>query len=100
MSHRVVYAPSFRDTIAAQVDYLRGERVPDDVIEAWFDGLFDRVDALAELPLRYPVDERTTREVGFEVRKLVYGRFVITYHVDEARRTVEMLGMIHGARRA
>ena len=99
MSHRVIYAPSFRDNIAAQVDYLRGQRVPDDVIEAWFDRLFDRLDALSEWPLRYPVDERTTREVGFEVRKLVYGRFVITYHVDDARRTVGLMAMVHGARR-
>ncbi len=96
---RVIYAPSFCRDIADQVDFLRGSQVPDDIIETWFAGLFDRIDQLSDWPKLYPVDERMTAELGFEVRKLVHGRFIITYHVDDARQGVHLLAMVHGARR-
>jgi hypothetical protein len=99
MTHRVIYAPSFRAAVAAQVDYLRGEQVQGDIIERWFDRLFVLVEGLGELPRRHPVDERMTRELGFEVRKLVYARHVITYHVDDTAHEVQLLAMVHGARR-
>jgi plasmid stabilization system protein ParE len=99
MSYRVIYAPSFRSTVAAQVDYLREQHAPDDIVEAWFDRLFALLDELTEWPRRYPADERMTKELGFEVRKLVYGRHVITYHVDDANHRVELLAMVHGAKR-
>jgi plasmid stabilization system protein ParE len=99
MSYRVIYAPSFRTNIADQVDYLREQHVPDDIIEAWFERLFVLLDQLSEWPRQYPVDERMTKELGFEVRKFVYARHVITYAVDDAGKRVELLGMVHGARR-
>jgi plasmid stabilization system protein ParE len=99
MTYRVLYAPSFRASIAAQVDYLREEQVPEDIIESWFDRLFVSLDALREWPRRYPIDERMSEALGFEVRKLVHARYVITYHVDDAGRIVELLAIVHGARR-
>ena len=99
MNYRVIYAPSFLASIASQVDYLRDQDVPDSIIESWFDRLFVLIDNLGAWPRIYPVDERMTKELGFEVRKLVYARHVITYHIDETSRGVQLLGMVHGARR-
>jgi plasmid stabilization system protein ParE len=99
MNYRVIYAPSFRDDLARQLDFLRAERVPDDIIERWFDRLFERVDQLSQWPNLYPVDERLSRELGFDVRKLIHGNFVITYQVDDEREGIHLLAMVHGARR-
>ena len=99
MNYRVIYSPTFRGCIAAQVDYLREQHVPDDIIENWFNRLFDRLDDLNEWPRRYPVDARMTAQIGIETRKLVFGRYVITYHVDDHDHSVQLLAMVHGARR-
>lgn len=99
MNYRVIYTPSFRQDIADQVDYFRQQHVADDVIESWFDRLFALVDDLAQWPRRYPVDEGMTKELGFEVRKLLHARHVITYYVDDSARQVVLLAMVHGARR-
>ena len=99
MSYRLIYAPTFRNDIAEQVDFLRARQVPDDIIERWFDRLFERVDQLSQWPKLYPVDERLSRELGVDVRKLVHGRFVITYQVDDEREGVHLLAMVHGATR-
>jgi len=49
MNFRVVYTSHARTSIAEQVDYLRRERVADEVIENWFSALFDAIDNLYEL---------------------------------------------------
>jgi plasmid stabilization system protein ParE len=89
----------FRNDVAAHVDYLREQQAADDIIERWYDGLFLRFELLEEWPRSYPVDRRKTAELGREIRKLVFGRYVITYHVEDANKRVVLLAMVHGARR-
>jgi mRNA-degrading endonuclease RelE of RelBE toxin-antitoxin system len=81
------------------VVYLRQQYVGDDVIERWYDRLFVRLEHLETWPKMYPVDERLTREFGREVRKPTYGRYVITYEIDEPTHRVYVPAMIHSARR-
>jgi plasmid stabilization system protein ParE len=99
MRYRVLYTDAFRSDIANHVDYLRHEQVSGDIIERWYDRLFSRVDDLGTFPKSCPIDDRATAELGREVRKLVYARYVITYHVDETQQRVLLLTMVHGARR-
>ncbi len=98
MNYRLFCAASFRSDIAAQVDYLREQQVADDVIEHWYDQLFARLEQLTEWPKNYPVDQRKSEELGREVRKFVYARYVITYYIEEATKRVLLLAMVHGAR--
>jgi plasmid stabilization system protein ParE len=48
----------------------------------------------------FPVDGRKTEELGRQIRKLVYARYVITYYVDDSQKQITLLAMVHGARRA
>lgn len=78
MTHQLFYTAAFRDDVAQHVIYLRQQYVGEDVIERWYDRLFSRMESLETWPRMYPVDERATRELGREIRKLTYGRYVIT----------------------
>jgi plasmid stabilization system protein ParE len=99
MNFRVLYTDTFCSNIADHVDYLRSNHVADDIIERWYDRLFSRIDGLSVFPKSGPVDEVITNDLRREVRKLVYGRYVITYHVDESNQRVLVLAMVHGSRR-
>lgn len=99
MNYRVFYTDAFRNDIAAHVAYLREQRVSDEVIERWYDRLFSQLDDLASWPKSHPVDERATAELRLEARKLVYARYIVTYHIEEAPHRVVLLRMVHGARR-
>jgi plasmid stabilization system protein ParE len=99
MSCRVFYTARVSAEIDAQIDYLRAQHVSEYVIAAWFAGLFDAIDALYEMPKRYPVDRPESQQQGFEVRKLIHRRYCIHYRVDDDGRTVEVLSFLHGARR-
>jgi plasmid stabilization system protein ParE len=96
--YRVVYSSLARQQIADQVAYLRSEGVFDETIEAWFAGLFDRVDDLAQYPFRHAAAEEYTPIAGRQVRRLVYGRYLIFYSVNEAGRMVEVIAFQHGGR--
>jgi plasmid stabilization system protein ParE len=99
VTFRVFYTDAFRAHIAAHVEYLRGQYVSGDIVERWYARLFSQLDELATWPKMHPVDERLTTDLGQEVRKFVYARYIITYHVDEAHHRVMLLAMVHGARR-
>jgi plasmid stabilization system protein ParE len=99
MNYRLLYTASFRSDIAAQVDYLREQQVADYIIERWYDRLFARLELLAGWPKSYPLDQRTSEELGREIRKFLYARYVITYYIDEGKKHVLLLAMVHGARR-
>lgn len=98
MSYRVIYTPALQLQIAAQVAYMRDHGVPDGAVEAWFEKLFDKVDSLRELPLRYPVDNRFSAARGTEIRRLVFDRYLILYRVDTSVHAVYVLGFFHGHR--
>src|SRR5580698_5096989 len=98
MTYRVYYTDTFRSDIAAHVGYLRQQHVSGVTIEHWYDRLFSKLDELATWPKNWPVDTHATSELGRETRKLIYARFIITYHIEENPRRVVLLRMIHGAR--
>ncbi|MGF1633284.1 MAG: hypothetical protein ACFCVE_05485 [Phycisphaerae bacterium] len=45
-----------------------------------------------------PSAEDETRRYGVEVRRLVFEQYVITYCIEEDRRTIRLLAMVHGNR--
>lgn len=96
--YRVLYSSLARQQIADQVAYLREEGTSDQRIEAWFEGLFDRVDDLSQYPLRHAAAESYSQAVGRPIRRMVYGQYLLFYHVDEGRMLVEVVAFHHGAR--
>lgn len=99
MTYKVIYSDNARAETSAQAAYMRAEQVGEEVMANWFERLFDAIENLYEWPKRYPIDQQQTQERGFEVRKMVFGHYLIFYRVEEESRTVEVFSFIHGASR-
>ena len=67
----------------------------------WFNGLASALEGLATMPHRCPLAPEAA-EVSLELRHLLYGKkphvYRVVYEVDEARKTVWVLTIRHGAR--
>jgi len=99
MIFRVLYSDEFTANLDEHLTYLRGEGVSHLTIDRWYGRLFELVGSLNDAPNRFPVDRVLTQATGRETRKANFGRYLISYRVDDARRTVTLLGFVHGARR-
>lgn len=96
--YRVVYTDAVHEAMGDVLTYLRDQHVHDDTIDNWFTHLFYLIDSLGEFPRRYPIAESESLFDGIEIRRAVYGEYLIFYHVDDVRQTVEVRGFRHGKR--
>jgi plasmid stabilization system protein ParE len=98
--YRVALADSAKADADAIYEYVT-ENSPQRGVE-WFQDLMDCLYSLNRFPYRCPV-AREARKVKREIRCLLFGKrrgiYRILYQVDEARRTVWILHIRHGARR-
>jgi toxin ParE1/3/4 len=66
----------------------------------WFNGLESAIGELATLPHRCPLAPEAA-EANLQLRQLLYGKkphiYRVLYEVDEARRTVWLITVRHGA---
>jgi plasmid stabilization system protein ParE len=66
---------------------------------AWEERVRAAIQNLCTLPTRNPVDGAATERMGRDIRKIVFERnYLIFYHVDEAKRSIDILNFRHGAR--
>lgn len=98
MRFRDVYTPLFLKDIDNHVDYLLAQGASVEKISAWYDRLFERLDALAEMPRRLPVDQQLTELTGQEYRKLHYGEYIAFYRILNDKQCVNVVHFQHGAR--
>ncbi len=64
----------------------------------WIDRLWDKIESLETFPHRNPVSEEESRVLGFEVRKLLFGAYLIFYRIQEEKVRVEVVRFRHAAR--
>ena len=100
MNYRVVYTQGVASDLADKVDYLREQGAGEQTISEWFNGLYDRIEYLSEMPRAYGVDPYASEQHGYLIRKLTYKQHIIRYRVDEKERVVHVVSFIHGAGRA
>lgn len=98
MTYRIVYTARVNAEIAAQLAFMRDTEVSEGVIEGWFAALFDRIDSLREWPRRHPVAEDASLAEGEEIRRLVFGSYIVLYQIDEPSRIIHVLAFYHGYR--
>ena len=65
----------------------------------WLERLWDKIDDLEEMPRRFAVDEVYTRRVDHPTHKMVFGRYLVFYQVDEQGQRVDIVDFVAGARR-
>lgn len=73
------------------------QRAPENC-KRWLETLWDRIDSLEEMPYRFIVDPIQSKRAGREIRKMIFGDYLIFYTVDEDSRRVDIVGFRHGAR--
>jgi plasmid stabilization system protein ParE len=74
-----------------QVTWLRNQGAPEDRITGWLESLFAVIDNLYESPRLYPVAADETAEIGVEIRRVIFGDYLIYFHVDDDRGVVSVL---------
>jgi plasmid stabilization system protein ParE len=65
----------------------------------WYEGLERAIDSLEILPMRYGLAPES-EYLGVELRHYLYKSYRIIYRVEEAAKTVRILHVRHGHRRA
>jgi plasmid stabilization system protein ParE len=100
----IVYHVALADSASADADAIYNhivETAPSRGDE-WFEKLMTCLYSLDKMPRRCPL-AREAKKAKREIRCLLFGRrrnvYRILYEVDEAKRTVWILHIRHGARR-
>ena len=98
MTYRVEYMPQVIAAIERQVAYLREQGASDERLTAWLTELIDLTDNLYHTPRRHPTAEPESTDLGIEIRRAVFGDYLIYYHVDDEQQSVCVLHFRHAAR--
>ena len=83
--------------ITEQARYIAHEGQAPMGAQRWLDKVWDAVDSRSRWPLRAPRAAENAY-VKLEVRQLVVGSHLLLFAVDEARRTVWVVGLRHDHR--
>ena len=97
--YRVVFTQTVNEEIDSQVNYLIEQQVSPERLTSWLNKLLEVIDSLEQWPHRFPVSQDETAIKGFEIRKLVFGNYLVHYRVDDDGQLVEVLSFRHGAQR-
>ena len=96
MSYRVLFAQQFQKQLNELLDHFEQEDAPRERVSAWLNEIMLLLDGLEESPLRFPVATDESDIAGIALRRVVFGRYLIFYHVEETRQEVQIYGFRHG----
>jgi plasmid stabilization system protein ParE len=93
-THRLIISPEALDELYRIADYIR--QSSPDAAAAVAETILDAIDSLSQLPARFKRVARS-RKRGTPIHAMVVRPFIVYYCVDEPRRVVHILKVIHGA---
>lgn len=96
-TYRVVIADSVAGAIDEQADRIEAVSGSVETARRWLVAVFDAIDSLSTMPQRFELAEENS-SLDHEVRRLIIGRHVVAYAIDEAKGAVHVLGFRHGSR--
>lgn len=79
------------------IDYLTERRDRADAL-AFVDAMIERIDRLSEFPLRGSIPSELEGTGETEVRQIVHGKYRILYEIEEERKVVRVIMIVHGRR--
>jgi hypothetical protein len=85
--------------IAAAARYIAVDAQSPANAQTWLERVWDAVESLERSPRRAPRAEEDAY-VDYEVRHVVVGSHLLLFTIDDARRTVWIVGLRHGHRLA
>ena len=95
--YRVIVAERATLAVVEYAEYIATRSGSWRVAEDWVQHVYDEFELLEYLPDRYERAQESTR-LDYVARRLLIGKYVAYYHVDEGDKVVRILGFRHGAR--
>ena len=95
MSYEVFVIPEAELRILEQADYIAKEQGAPERAAIWLERVFDKVDALQEMPRRHALAPEDTW-CRYEVRHIPIGQFVLFFTIVEERQAVWVIHARHG----
>jgi toxin ParE1/3/4 len=94
VAYRILWSDSALDRTAEFFDFIAEDNPA--AARRTVQGLFDRVQALAEHPL---LGRRLSQDVDSNLRRLVVGSYVVIYQVNKARKKIDVVAVRHSRQR-
>jgi toxin ParE1/3/4 len=94
VAYRILWSDSALDRTAEFFDFISEDNPA--AARRTVQGLFDRVQALAEHPL---LGRRLSQDVDSNLRRLVVGSYVVIYQVNKARKKIDVVAVRHSRQR-
>lgn len=95
MTYTVEIARAAERDIDAQADRIAEDKPA--AAARWHARLKAAIQALESMPRRYP-QSKLAAVLGSDVRKLVFGKYVVLFEVDDTRHVVTVIRFRHAAR--
>jgi plasmid stabilization system protein ParE len=96
-TYRVIFQADARNEALRAAEYI-AKNAPLNAIR-WYEGLEEAVESLSFMPHRCGIAPET-RYLGAEYRHYIYKSHRVIFRIDEKERTVRIIHVRHGARRA
>jgi plasmid stabilization system protein ParE len=91
-----IRAPGYvRRRIQQAFNYIAFEQQAPRNAERWLENLWDNIESLRISPHRCGLAEEDHAR-PYQVRKLIYGEYLVVFVVDEAQQTVILVDFRHG----
>ena len=94
--YRVVYSSDAADELQAIFRYI--ERDSPQNAPRMIGKIFDAIESLGVFPQRYR-DARNLGPLADDIRSMPVWPYLVRYKIDEAKKSVEVVSIRHGARR-
>ena len=91
MAYKIVYKPYAERDIWQIADYLSEHSIP--AMQKFMREVKNRIENLADMPLIYPKINS-----HHDYRKMVVGRYVVVYIVNEHAKEIIIIRVVHGKR--
>ncbi len=94
--YKVVVTAEATDRIVEHAEYIATQSGSWQVAEDWVQRVYDVIASLDSMPDRFALAEES-RRTGGKLRRILIGKYVANYLVDENDRVVRVVSFRHGA---
>ena len=93
----VIVTPVVTEKIDEYASHIAEQSGSVEIAERWIDRVYDAVETLSMFPRRFGLAEEDAHR-EYEIRRLIIGDYLAAYTIDDAKKTVMVVGFRHGAR--
>lgn len=95
------YAVKLTATVVEQITeyalFIAKERRAPETAQRWLERVYDAIDTLDHAPHRCTLAPENVHR-PYEIRRLLIGRYLALFTIDETKRAVHVIGFRHGHR--